>query len=547
MKKTGKLILFTAVAILGASCSKEPDTGEGGSGASVPEGTVTVNVVPDHDRILLKNPLSGWATYSGIGTGLARNYWELYDSFDCKDAPDGSGKVRVWDYSNVLYIKADWSAMNPADNMYIWEDEGYDYAVSQGGKTALFAENLKYLMDGAKERGLKIAFTINTNSEGDEQSSTPEFVRDAGAKGFWAGTNRWTGYPDDKIFQKYYEKFVKAFAARFNNPDEVEYISGLGLGKWGECHSFRYSTEVTIGPKDESPRWDVYDWATSMYADNFTNVPVVTNYHKMVGKCADSGSADQMSIDLLNLAISKGFCMRHDAFGMQAEYYGTWEKNFIAGHRYEVPVIGEGGWVLGTHDDWQNHYGSEYELRNGEYTQMESAYVNMMDFRYNKTVSQSETYSWFNHAYDLVLKFLREGVYRLFPNRLYMPQSAESGSKVTIESRWSNLGNAYFPANLKQWHGRYKLAYALLGKGSLKPVHIFVDTEGSAALHTVYKNAMRNFKTDVVLEGVAPGTYTWGVAIVNTEKENTPAVELSVREQDLTEEGWLKLSDVTVR
>ena len=58
---------------------------------------------------------------------------------------------------------------------------------------------------------------------------------------------------------------------------------------------------------------------------------------------------------------------------------------------------------------------------------------------------------------------------------------------------------------------------------------------------------MRTFKTDVVLEGVAPGTYTWGVAIVNTEKENTPAVELSVREQDLTEEGWLKLSDVTVR
>ncbi len=544
MKKISKLTLFATAAILGAACSKEPGPGNGGN-TSAPEGTVTVTVKPDTKRILLKNPLSGWVTYSGIGTGLSSNYWELYDSFDCADAPDGSGKVNVWDYSNVLYIKADWSAMNPADNVYIWEDAGYEWAVAQGGKTALFAKNLKYLLDGAKERGLKIAFTINTNSEGDEQSSTPEFVRDAGAKGFYAGTNRWTGYPDDPVFQQYYEKFVKAFAARFNNPDEVEYISGLGLGKWGECHSFRYSTELTVAANDESPRWDVYDWATSMYADNFTNVPVVTNYHKMVGKTADSGTPDQMSTDLLNMAISKGFCMRHDAFGMK-DYYGDWEMNFISGHRYEVPVIGEGGWVLGTHTAWKDEYDSEHDLRQGEYDQMESAYVNMMDFRYNSNVSQSETYSWFNDAFDLVLKFLREGVYRLFPDRLYLPQSAESGSTVTINSRWVNRGNAYFPANLKQWHGRYKLAYALLGKGSEKPVHIFVDTEGSAALHTVTSTSMQSFDTDVTLTDVVPGQYIWGLAIVDTTKDNAPAVELSVSEDDLTEEGWLRLSDVTV-
>ena len=542
MMKFHGFVIFAVAAVLGASCSKDSGADNGYGGSVSLEGLTQVSVSPDRERILLENPLSGWVTYSGIGDGLADNYWELYDNFACSEAPDGSGKVNVWDYSNVLYIKADWAAMNPEDGVYIWEEQYQDYSD--------YARRLKYLMDGAKERGLKIAFTINTNSEDDHTNSTPDFVREEDPSSCYStvtgSVTVYSGYPDHPVFQKYYEKFVKAFAARFNDPDEVEFISGLGLGKWGECHTFRYSTETTVGTGDESPRYDVYDWATSLYADNFTRVPVVTNYHKMVGKTAGSGSADAMSQTLLELAISKGFAMRHDAFGMKG-YYGTWEKNFISNYRYKVPVLGEGGWVAGSHGDGYmgDGYSNIRELRQGEYDEMQNACVNMMDFRYNSNVSQSETYLWFNEAYDLVMEFLQEGVYRLYPNQLYLPETVQAGASVTVRSRWSNLGNAYFPADLKQWEGRYKMAYALLDRSSGEPVRVFVDD--AAALQTVVKNQMQTFDTEIGFSDVPAGSYTWGIAIVNTQKDNVPAVEMAVREESMTASGWLKLLDVTVQ
>lgn len=533
-------LFFAVSAVLGlSSCSKDSGTDDSGGGINL-DALTQISVSPDRTRILLENPLSGWVTYSGIGDGLADNYWDLYDDFDCADAPDGSGKVSVWDYSNVLYIKADWAAMNPEDGVYIWE---------QDPSYSDFAYRLHYLMDGAKERGLKIAFTINTNSEDDHTNSTPDFVREEDPSSCYATTTGsatvYSGYPDNQTFQKYYEKFVKAFAQRFDNPDEVEYISGLGLGKWGECHTFRYSTETTLGVGDESPRYDVYDWATSLYAENFTHVPVVTNYHKMVGRTASAGSADDMSQTLLELAISKGFSMRHDAFGMKS-YYGSWERNFIAGHRYEVPVLGEGGWVAGSHGtSYQGDgYANIRELRQGEYDEMQRAYVNMMDLRYNSNVSQSETYLWFNEAFDLVEQFLQEGVYRLYPNTLWLPESVNAEESLTVRSRWSNLGNAYFPADLKQWQGKYKMAYALLDNESGEAMYTFVDS--AAQLQKVVKNSMQTFDTELDLSGVSAGDYTWGIAIVNTEKDNTPSVELSCKESDLTDSGWLKLMSVTV-
>lgn len=539
MNKWKYIIVFLFAAILGASCSKdngkEKDQGVTGDNTQV-------TVAPDRERILLKNPLSGWVTYSGIGSGLADNYWDFYDNLPCADAPDGSGQVSVWDYSNVLYIKADWADMNPEDGVYIWEEQYQDYSD--------FARRLKILMDGAKERGLKIAFTINTNSEGDHDNSTPDFVREEDPSSCYATTTGsatvYSGYPDHPVFQKYYEKFVKAFAARFNNPDEVEFISGLGLGKWGECHTFRYSTETTIATGDDSPKEAVYDWATSLYADNFTRVPVVTNYHKFVGCTTGEGTTgDPDSEGLLQSAIDKGFSMRHDAFGMKNSGwgYGPWERNFIAARRYKVPVIGEGGWVQSSHD-FTSDYANARELREGEYDAMAGAYVNMMDFRYSSSMATSETYSWFNDAFDLVLQFLQEGVYRLYPNQLYVPESVSAGSTVTLRSRWANLGNAYFPADLKQWEGRYKMAYALLDKSTGEPVRVFVDE--NAALQNVVKNSMQVFDTEITVSDVPAGSYTWGLAIVNTQKDNVPAVGLAVKEENLTDSGWFRILDVTV-
>ena len=40
-------------------------------------------------------------------------------------------------------------------------------------------------------------------------------------------------------------------------------------------------------------------------------------------------------------------------------------------------------------------------------------------------------------------------------------------------------------------------------------------------------------------------TYTWGIAIVDTTKENVPAIELAVNNEK-TADGWVKLQTVKV-
>ena len=522
--------MLSAVIILG-SCSKD---GAGGNDG-ISDGNLTeVKVIPDRTRIL-HNPLSGWVTYAGIGSGLSEKFWETYDNFACKDAPDGSGKVKVSDWSDVLYIKAAWSAMNPQDGVYIWNcDPSYSDA----------ARRFHYLVEGAKERGMRIAFTINTNSVDKHENYTPDFVFAAGAKGYETKTGTVyvkSGYPDDPTFQRYYKKFVDAFAAKYNNPEEVEFISGLGLGAWGECHTFKYSTD------DAKPRESVLDWATTVYAEAFTKVPVFTNYHRWVGCTtgADGNKFDPNSEKILQNAINKGFSMRHDAFGMK-HYYMEWEKGFIAARKYKIPVLAEGGWVRTSHGSSisSDGYADYAAVRKGEYDDAAAACVNMMDLRYNSDIEHSETWSWFNEGFDLMQQFLQEGVYRLYPYLLYLPSEVSAGSSVKVRSKWQNLGRAYCPTNIRQWAGRYAIAYALLDKAG-KPVSVFVDS--NADISKIVKGSAQTFDFSIDVSGVPAGDYVWATAIVNTKKENVPGIELSVKESDLTDGGWLKLCNVTVR
>ncbi len=79
----------------------------------------------------------------------------------------------------------------------------------------------------------------------------PQFVIDAGAKCFASKLGNkevYTPYPDDPVFQEKYAAFIKAFAARYNSSDEVDFIDAYGLGKWGEAHSMKY-----IDGKDKIP------------------------------------------------------------------------------------------------------------------------------------------------------------------------------------------------------------------------------------------------------------------------------------------------------
>ena len=61
------------------------------------------------------------------------------------------------------------------------------------------------------------------------------------------------------------------------------------------------------------------------------------------------------------------------------------------------------------------------------------------------------------------------------------------------------------------------------------------------------RNKPVGYSLTVSLEGVAPGNYSWAVAISDTEKGNVPGLNMAVGAASLTKDGWLKVAKVTIR
>ena len=132
-----------------------------------------------------RNPLQGWVIYAGLGDGLADNFWSQYDKMQSSE-----GTVKVSDYATTLFIRAAWTYFNPEEDVYAW----------QPTCNTKPAQRLRMLMEGAKTRNLRLAFSFITDSRDKHDNFTPQYVRDAGAKGFESTTGSvqvWSPYPDD--------------------------------------------------------------------------------------------------------------------------------------------------------------------------------------------------------------------------------------------------------------------------------------------------------------------------------------------------------------
>lgn len=572
--KKAEIISFALFSLLGISCSEKPspDSEKNGWGSDIPEGNVEVSVLSDR-KTVLRNPLSGWVIYAPLMDDVDA-FWNAYDNMH-----SSSGTVRVSDYATVLYLRGSWTDFNPEEGVYIWQD-GIDMEKYPKAKS------LKALEEGAKQRDLKLAFTLKTDSRDANAFCTPEYVRDKMIAKYGADSNKpleeyyvnpgkdgiahtnlgffvftlgsvpryyWSPYPDDPVFQEWYGKFINALADEYNDPEKTMFISGLGMGKWGEYHTCVYST----GYNDSTPREAVFNWVTDLYVNAFDRIPVVTNYHKFVGCTYSEGEkADPNSASLLASAIEKGFCMRHDAFGMKSKSWGysTWEKEFIANWTYKVPVLGEGGWVQGSHD-YSSDYANVRELREGEYNEMNGAYVTMMDLRYSDNVPTGETYSWFNDAFDLVTRFVEEDCYRVYPDKLTIPSKIINGKEYTIQHRWLNLGHAYCPTNIKQYKDRFKVAFAILNTSTGKIAgsaetgyNIFLDE--NACPHE-WTSGRMSYDFKISPDHIPAGPYDLAVGIVDLYLSDPASGDYKIgihlgAQGDFTEDGWLKLGKVSV-
>lgn len=462
---------------------------------------------------VLRNPLTGWVLY---GTGSpAADYWDNYDHLVVVGRDE---TVRVADYAHTLYFRLSWTVLNPEEGVYGWDVH----------------DGLRTMIEGARERNMRLAFRVVVDSRDKATGFTPAYVREAGAQGYETQTGSrtvWSPYPDDPIFQEKYATFVRALGERFDDPSEVDFVDGYGLGKWGEGHSMRYL--------DPAHRESVFRWSVELYSQAFTKVPLAINYHRMIGGPKDWGDPDPESAGLLEHAIDQGYMLRHDAFGMTT-YYGQWERDFASRWSTTLPIMFEGGWVTKSHDYSVDPRGYETveDVRRGEYDDAIEARVNTMDFRIG------ETESWFADVPELVEDFIARGGYRLHPEEVTVPRTVGRSRTVTLAHRWANLGWGMFPGHLPQWEGRYKVAFALLdADAGHRVVQTFADE--SADPSTWLQGESHEHSLEVQVNGPSRGNLVWGLAIIDTAAGGAPGIELAAQ-GETTEDGWLILGAVAV-
>ena len=181
--------------------------------AAEPERVV---VRPQDSGAALVNPGMGWVFHHYDNS--LRNYGVNLAPSDTVDEFPGASTV---------YLRLAWSYIEPEEGRFNW-------AVVDTPAQRWIA------------KGKKVAFRFTASETNrDQPYATPEWVRKAGAKGYFysygkgidpQGAN-WEPDFDDPIFLEKLDHFLAAAGARYDGNPEVAFIDVGTLGAWGEGHT----------------------------------------------------------------------------------------------------------------------------------------------------------------------------------------------------------------------------------------------------------------------------------------------------------------------
>lgn len=456
-----------------------------------------VNPLPDTVS-LLRNPCMGWGLYDDANDEVqnADEYWKAQDKAARK-------------YGSFFYVRWRWSDMEPEEGRYAW----------------LYDENYKKLIKGALDRGLKLSFRIYNNSQDNIRQSTPDYVRQAGAKGYMAkggSDTLWTPYPDDPVFLAKLEVFVKALAHEYDDPDIVDFVDAYNIGWWGECHNIRL-----LEPQNLEM---VFERITTIYSSNFKKVLLALPFNSQIGFETEK-----------RIAIEpKGYVMRRDGLGSM--WFTEKEQEITQQMFGKTLFIGESCWWGSCSDSvkpfatdkvyklntWREVYEltCKHAIENG---------FNTLDLR-----ELPETRGWTEIAPDLVSQFIAKGGYRFYPPSVSLPAQATVGEKNEIVHVWKNLATGYLPNNVKNWGYKYKPAFALLDANN-QVVKLYTDKDAEPSCW-LYGHEY-TYTLPVQFEDVPAGNYKWAVAIVDQSKMNIPGIRLALA-SNTPVNGWYILGDL---
>jgi len=439
---------------------------------------------------LLRNPASGWMLYDDADKEVARAdaYWEAMDE-------------AARSHASIFYLRWRWAEAEPEEGRYAWK---YD-------------KNFQALIQGALDRGLRLAFRFYIASRDNSAQATPDYVRRAGAEGCMQkgadDTPLWSPYVDDPVFQEKFSAFVAAFAEEFDDPARVDFIDALGLGWWGEGHH--------INLKNPDNALPVYRWILDTYATRF--------HHTLLG--IQYGTAFGWETDEEWAIRGEDYVVRRDGLG--SFWFSDQERERVLDLYPRHPLFGERCyWGLVTHSVEQakkddTRFGHRFETwRDLDQVAVEDAlayHANTFDLRTIPDVKRFMTYP------EVIEDFKSRGGYRLAPLDVSLEKPLQPGESTILKHTWTNLGVGVLPNHNRRWNHKYRPAFALIPEGADDPGDlVWIDDQAEPGDWLTDETHAHSFAFNLP-DTLPPGPYRLCCAVLNTLDDGMPHLRLSTR------------------
>ncbi len=387
---------------------------------------VTRDLTPLHDAArVLANPHKGW-------------YHHFPDNHPNKYVIARDADLLEFPGMDHLYIRLAWSYLEPQEGRFDWA----------------FIDRL---IEKWKGHGLGIAFRISCKETStdrlEQQYATPRWVKEAGAQGghYRMGEKvgpdgPWEPVWDDPVFLERLERFLAAFAARYDSQPWVRYVDIGSIGDWGEGHCWAGSRTVLS--------LAVRKLHVDLHLRQFKRTPLVIS-DDYVHALKDPAERELLHRHILAHGISyrDDSIMVNGYFSSTSDRFTVRSPEFFADAHPRTPTVLE-----------LEHYGKVKQLGNWE-ARPGSAAAQFgrgrtgPDFLRGALELLHATYlgyhgdarEWLDDNPALTRELLNRCGYWLFPVALELPRAAPAGSAAPVRVTLDNRGVAppYQPYELR--------------------------------------------------------------------------------------------------
>jgi hypothetical protein len=384
-----------------------------------------IDLRPQRDETIpLANPHKGW-------------YHHYFDNTVEKYLTETDAELTKFPGMDHIYLRLAWAYLEPEEGKFNWR---------------IVDEQIKKWT----EHGMGISFRISCKETGtnriEQQFATPRWVRDAGAKGGHymkrqaAGTDApWEPVYDDPVFLAKLEKFLAAFAARYDGKPWLRYVDIGSFGDWGEGH-----TSSGSGLK--------YGYAAlERHVDlhlNYFRKTLLVISDDYVTSLADKDDRRRLHTKLLAAGVS----YRDDS--ILVDWY---VKTYSTNSTVRSPELFADAWpkmptvfelehygIVKSKGNWLPQPGSSLEKFGGGRTgadyfrgaleQLGATYIGYHGY----------AREWLADNPALTVELLNRCGYWFFPHKVELPDTLVTGKSNTVSIVWQNRGvaPAYQPYSL---------------------------------------------------------------------------------------------------